>query len=118
MRKRENIYKRKDGRWEARYRKGRNSSGAPIYGSCYGKTYSEAKAKMEQAGQRLDCIPTPALPRGNIPSFGGICDEWNPGFFSITFPGAPDNRTDTYVDGREICSIHFQSARGAAQTDA
>ena len=42
----ENIYKRKDGRWEARYRKGRNSAGNIIYGSVYGKTYREAKEKL------------------------------------------------------------------------
>lgn len=76
MRTGENIYKRKDGRWEARYRKGRNSSGALIYGSCYGKTYSEAKAKMEQARQCLIGVPPPVLPRGSIPPFGEVCDEW------------------------------------------
>lgn len=42
----ENIHKRKDGRWEARYRKGRNSAGNIIYGSVYGKTYREAKEKL------------------------------------------------------------------------
>ncbi len=42
----ENIHKRKDGRWEARYRKGRNSVGNIIYGSVYGKTYREAKEKL------------------------------------------------------------------------
>lgn len=42
----ENIHKRKDGRWEARYRKGRNYAGNIIYGSVYGKTYREAKEKL------------------------------------------------------------------------
>lgn len=42
----ENIHKRKDGRWEARYRKGRNFAGNIIYGSVYGKTYREAKEKL------------------------------------------------------------------------
>lgn len=76
MRTGENIYKRRDGRWEARYRKGRDSNGRLIYGSCYGKTYSEAKAKMEQAKMRLDSVRTPALPRGSIPPLGEVCDEW------------------------------------------
>ena len=44
-RKGENIYKRKDGRWEARYEKGRNSKGQIIYGSLYGKSYREVKEK-------------------------------------------------------------------------
>lgn len=49
MRTGENIFKRKDGRWEARYHKGRTASGKLLYGFCYGKTYSEAKARMERA---------------------------------------------------------------------
>lgn len=44
-RKGENIYKRKDGRWEARYEKGRNSKGQIIYGSLYGKSYREVREK-------------------------------------------------------------------------
>lgn len=49
MRTGENIFKRKDGRWEARYRKGRDDSGKIVYGYCYGKTYAEAKQKLETA---------------------------------------------------------------------
>ncbi len=42
----ENIFKRKDGRWEARYIKGYDLSGKAKYGYCYGKTYAEAKEKV------------------------------------------------------------------------
>lgn len=41
----ENIYKRKDGRWEARYIKGRDHHGKAIYGYIYGKSYKEVKEK-------------------------------------------------------------------------
>lgn len=44
----ENIYKRKDGRWEGRYIKSRSCSGKIIYGYVYGKTYREAKAKLRE----------------------------------------------------------------------
>lgn len=44
-----NIYKRKDGRWEARYIKGYNLSGKTKYGYVYGKTYKEAREKQLQA---------------------------------------------------------------------
>ena len=44
-RKGENIRKRKDGRWEARFRKGSDSNNAPVYASIYGKTYKEVKEK-------------------------------------------------------------------------
>lgn len=43
----ESIWKRKDGRWEARYIKDRDEKGKAIYGSVYGKTYSEVKSKRE-----------------------------------------------------------------------
>lgn len=48
----ENIHKRKDGRWEARYEKGRTEKGTIIYGFLYGKSYREAKAKKLQALQK------------------------------------------------------------------
>jgi len=43
-----NIYKRKDGRWEARYIKGYDYNGKAKYGYVYAKTYKEAKAKQTQ----------------------------------------------------------------------
>ena len=39
------IYEHADGRWEARYRKGRRPDGSIIYGSVYGRTYEEAERK-------------------------------------------------------------------------
>ena len=42
----ENIYKRRDGRWEARYIKFHTSEGQVQYGYCYGKTYHEAREKV------------------------------------------------------------------------
>lgn len=42
----ENIYKRKDGRWEGRYIKNRNSSGKAIYGYVYARSYKEVKSKL------------------------------------------------------------------------
>ncbi len=49
MRKGENIFKRKDGRWEARYIKGYDKA---KYGFCYGKSYKEAKEKVSKLKQR------------------------------------------------------------------
>ncbi len=42
----ENIRKRKDGRWEGRFKRGRKENGEFLYGSVYGKTYREVKEKM------------------------------------------------------------------------
>ena len=47
-RKGENIYFRKDGRWEGRYIKGRGMDGKAKFGSVYGKQYSEVKRKLLQ----------------------------------------------------------------------
>ena len=46
MRKGENIYLRKDGRWEGRYPKGRKFNGKIKYGYIYGKSYMEVKQKL------------------------------------------------------------------------
>ncbi len=70
----ENIYKRKDGRWEGRYIKGYDLSGKARHGSCYGKTYREAREKLNAAKA--------ALLQGNLPTlcsrkrFSFYCDEW------------------------------------------
>ncbi len=45
MRIGKNIRKRADGRFEARYIKGRNEKKKIVYGYCYGATYEEAEAK-------------------------------------------------------------------------
>ncbi len=45
-RKGENIYKRKDGRWEGRYPVGKNARGRAKYRSIYGKTYAEVREKL------------------------------------------------------------------------
>lgn len=43
----ENIYKRKDGRWEGRYLIGRKKDGKSKYRSIYGKSYDEVRSKMK-----------------------------------------------------------------------
>ena len=45
----ENIFKRKDGRWEARYIKQRDKEGKAVYGFIYAKSYLEAKKLKTQA---------------------------------------------------------------------
>lgn len=52
----ENIYKRKDGRWEGRYIKSRNNNGKPIYGYVYSKSYKETKRKLIEKKQSSNTI--------------------------------------------------------------
>lgn len=42
----ENIYKRKDGRWEGRYIKSRTVEGKAVYGSVYASNYIDVKNKL------------------------------------------------------------------------
>lgn len=60
----ENIRKRKDGRWEARYPNGVNEKGATKYTSIYGSTYREVKHKRNLAvqGQALLTIQQKEYP--------------------------------------------------------
>ncbi len=74
-RKGENIFKRKDGRWEARYIKGYELSGKVKYGFCYGKTYAEAKEKVTRCRAALLADkPVPAT--NNRHRFTFFCEEW------------------------------------------
>lgn len=58
-RKGENIYKRKDGRWEGRYIRSYDSEHKAKYAYVYGKTYSEVKRKLtEQRGNVQKVQPT------------------------------------------------------------
>ena len=74
-RKGENIYKRKDGRWEGRYKKGVVAGGKTVYGSCYGKTYREAKEKLELC--KLQVLTGKRKNKASaFRLFGSYCDEW------------------------------------------
>ena len=55
----ENIYKRKDGRWEGRYIKFYDGEGKAKYGYLYGKTYSEVKTRLRdvQADLKYGVLP-------------------------------------------------------------
>ncbi len=57
----ENIYKRKDGRWEGRYIKGR-TDGKVKYGYVYAKTYREIKEKLNTVLDTLIEVNNTAAP--------------------------------------------------------
>ena len=74
-RKGENIYKRKDGRWEGRYIKSRTCTGKIVYGYVYAKTYREAKAKLR--GQNPSHNPQPVVSVATTPnSFSTVASDW------------------------------------------
>lgn len=74
-RKGENIYKRKDNRWEARYIKGYHPDGSAKFGYCYGKSYREAKRKLTEAKASLiSGKPVSTATKKRRIAF--YCDEW------------------------------------------
>lgn len=74
-RKGENIYKRKDGRWEARYIKGRNDDGSIHYGYVYAKSYKEAKQKKSTI-QSANTIKDNKKDLINANDFANWSEQW------------------------------------------
>lgn len=67
------IRKRKDGRWEGRYKKGRRPDGTIQYGSVYGRSYREVKDKLSEKRIELsDNIWT----KSNHTTFGDLLKMW------------------------------------------
>lgn len=75
-RKGENIYKRKDGRWEGRYIKSRTSTGKIIYGSVYAKTYREAKHKLKIKSSIPPVQEETTSTKERSPLFSLIAADW------------------------------------------
>ena len=69
----ENIYKRKDGRWEGRYIKFYTADGKAKYGFVYSKTYAEVKTKLSIA--KAASIKQASDPSVNL-LFCEIAEKW------------------------------------------
>ena len=80
----ENIRKRKDGRWEGRYRH-READGTYKYKSVYGKTYREVKERMNvilyhsglanELFSKREQVQIPEYSKSNI-SFNEVAEKW------------------------------------------
>ena len=64
-RRQRNIYKRNDGRYEARFIKYRDENGKAVYGSVYAKTYGEVKDRLETAKLTIAVSSHAALPNAH-----------------------------------------------------
>lgn len=72
-RKGENIYKRKDGRWEGRYIRSYDSEHKAKYAYVYGKTYSEVKRKLTEQRDNVQKVqPT----KNKSSTYGELLDCW------------------------------------------
>ena len=79
-RKGENIFKRKDGRWEGRYIQGYCADGKALYRYIYGKTYREVKEKKIAEIANHNIINThslsPVLLKNEKALFDELCKKW------------------------------------------
>ena len=68
----ENIYKRKDGRWEGRYRKER-VNGKIRYGAVYARSYRDVKMKLDAAKRAVERNGLQGTKAGKVKDIG---DKW------------------------------------------
>ncbi|MGX7245548.1 tyrosine-type recombinase/integrase [Enterococcus quebecensis] len=102
----ENIYKRKDGRWEGRYIKGRQKSGKIRYGYIYGYKYSEVKQQLilmkyqNQASNNKNLLP-----------YEGQLVDWT-NYWLETFV-RPKVKSSTYASYKNKMDVHVLSKIGS-----
>lgn len=99
----ENIYKRKDGRWEGRYIKLYDANGKPKYGYVYARTYSEAKQKLAER-------------RCHSPSADGVSNKTNAKYDDILTAWLQSSRTNikesTFAKYSHIIDSHIRPTLG------
>ncbi len=101
----ENIYKRRDGRWEARYIKGYELSGKIKYGYCYGKSYREVKEKLNSA-RTGQAAQRPLSGASCQQKFDAYCERWLISRRDVV-------RESTYVKYHTILEKHIRPQLGS-----
>ena len=116
----ENVFLRKDGRFEARYRKGRDAKGRLVYGFCYGKTYEEAREKARRMQNTEDY--TRGLCGWGY-TFSHYCDSWltvnNPRLkvsSSAKYKADMENHIKPFFGDRQVCEITSEDVEAFTQT--
>lgn len=109
-RKGENIFKRKDGRWEARYIRARTGEGKAIYGFVYAHTYYDAKRKL--CSVICDNESAAACqPAAQDKSFAAVGQEW---LDSVR----PQVKDSTYFKYRNLLYIDLDPRLGGVPVTA
>ena len=103
-RKGENIYKRKDGRWEGRYIRGRKPNGQALYRSVYGKKYTEVKLKLFPLKS--------AYVSQELTGAGFTGTVWDWLLFWLNELGKPNIKTSTYAGYRNKLENHVLPVLG------
>ena len=101
-RKGENIYKRKDGRWEGRYLK-RTPDGKSRYGYVYASTYRDAKARLQKAAALWEANPHQG--QKDSMSLSAMAERWEKTI-------AQQVKESTFVKYHVIIQNHLAPALG------
>lgn len=101
-RKGENIYKRKDGRWEGRYLK-RLPDGTKRYGYVYARTYRETREKLHKAAAQWQSDPQ--LPREDATLLSAMARRWLESL-------AGQVKESTFVKYHSALQLHILPALG------
>ena len=72
----ENIYKRKDGRWEGRYIKDRTVGGKAFYGYVYAYSYEETRTKLQDAIRDWHSSEQTCQEETETTDFQSLAEEW------------------------------------------
>lgn len=100
----ENIYKRKDGRWEGRYIKGRKEDGKPRYGYVYGRKCTEVRDQLRIMKIRY------AAPQMEYDGFQGSFSEWALSWMEGVVVSSV--KASTYAFYNDLLSGHILPAFG------
>lgn len=101
-RKGENIYKRKDGRWEGRYLK-RTPDGKTRYGYVYASTYREAKSRLQKAAALWES--NPPRDKNDAMRLDAVAERWEKNI-------AQQVKESTFVKYHVIITNHLLPALG------
>jgi integrase len=98
----ENIYRRKDGRWEGRYMKGRKEDGKPRYGYVYGAGYGAVKSRLLRLKHRY---------LGVGPGYAGTFSDFARSWLAEAPPGS--RKPSTVAFYATLLRVHLLPAFGA-----
>ena len=98
----QNIYKRKDGRWEGRYIRCHDENGKAKYGYVYARSYSEAKQLLLSA---VNALVSEMKVSSKSICYSELLDKW----LAATRPSVKES---TYVQYRKLIETHIRPYLG------
>lgn len=103
----ENIYRRKDGRWEGRYWVGKRTDGRAMYKSVYGKRYNDVKRELLLRKAELCLSPKDA------PQMGRDMLFQDRAAYYLEYKAKPFVKESTLVSYQRLVFRHLIPAFGA-----